>query len=183
MNAASGLSLSTAPTPAVPLKQDRGVRLIALYKFIKGTAGVIASLALGSLLATGRALSIDDLASHLEHHFAGAWSVRLAKALGTVLEPHHLRLAALALGLDGVFTLLEGWALHHGHWWGPWLVVVTTSSLLPFEVIALVHHIHAGRVAILILNLAIVGYLAARAAKHRMGASRSSMPSAPHPST
>ena len=47
----------------------------------------------------------------------------------------------------------------HGHWWGPWLVVVATASLLPFEVVSFVRHPHVGRALILVVNLAIVAYL------------------------
>ena len=64
---------------------------------------------------------------------------------------------------DGAFSLLEGWALFHGHWWGPWLVVIGTSALLPFEVVALVRHLHPVRALLFAGNVTIVWYLARKA--------------------
>ena len=49
-------------------------------------------------------------------------------------------------------SLVEGWALWHGHWWGPWLVVAATGSLLPFEVVAVVRQLHAVRVVLFFVN-------------------------------
>lgn len=139
--------------------RDSGIRLIAAYKFIKGGLGLALSLTLFILLGVGAAPSLQVLAAGVPHHFAGAWSIQVSKLLFSVTQPHHLLIVALALGLDGLFTVVEGWALRHGHWWGPWLVIVTTSSLLPFEVFALMHHVHAARVVVLTVNLAIVAYL------------------------
>jgi hypothetical protein len=48
-----------------------------------------------------------------------------------------IRFKCVEFSADGLFSLLEGWALFHGRWWGPWLVVIGTSALLPFEVVAL----------------------------------------------
>jgi uncharacterized membrane protein (DUF2068 family) len=67
--------------------------------------------------------------------------------------------------LDGVLTLCEGWALHRRFAWSPWLVVVATGSLLPFEVVELVRRPHAVRLVIFVVNLTIVCYLAARATR------------------
>jgi len=43
--------------------------------------------------------------------------------------------------------------------------VIATSSLLPFEVVAIVRHRRVGRMVLFIANVAIVVYLARRAAK------------------
>ncbi len=43
---------------------------------------------------------------------------------------------------------------------GPWLVVVTTSALLPFEVYEIAHRVSFVRVFALVMNVAIVVYLA-----------------------
>ena len=61
-----------------------------------------------------------------------------------------------------MLTLGEGWALHRRFRWAPWLVVVATGSLLPFEVVELVRRPHALRLAVFVVNLTIVCYLATR---------------------
>jgi uncharacterized membrane protein (DUF2068 family) len=73
----------------------------------------------------------------------------------------------VALVADGAASLVEAWALSRGHWWGPWLVVATTSALLPFELVALARHPHVGRFVVLAINAAIVAYLVVRTRRER----------------
>ena len=84
----------------------------------------------------------------------GAWSLELADLLVRASTRRGLWTLFVALVADGALTLVEAWALIRGHWWGPWLVVVATGSLLPFEVVALVRHPHLSRVVLLALNVA-----------------------------
>jgi uncharacterized membrane protein (DUF2068 family) len=148
-------------------RAERGLRLIIVYKVVRGAAALaVAAVMLGCLLS-GKAEFLSGVGPRLAHHFAGAWSVSLAKALISATKPGHLWLAALALAMDGAVTLLEGWALHHGHWWGPWLVVVTMSSLLPFELVAIARRFSPWRIAILACNVAIVAYLLRKALSER----------------
>jgi uncharacterized membrane protein (DUF2068 family) len=149
------LALATPQTPS----SDRGVRLITAYKLIKGSLALVLSVVLAVLLAVHATAPLSQIAATLPHHIAGAWSVKLARFLLRWAQPHHLMLVAVALALDGSLTLVEGWALRRGHGWGPWLVVATTSALVPFEVAALLRAVHATRVVALVLNVAIVEYL------------------------
>jgi uncharacterized membrane protein (DUF2068 family) len=73
----------------------------------------------------------------------------------------------LALALDGSLTLVEGWSLHKRYAWGPWLIVVATSLALPFEIASLLKEAQPARLAILIVNVALVLYLLRRALHHR----------------
>jgi len=74
----------------------------------------------------------------------------------------------IALAFDGILSVIEGWALLRGRWWAPWLVVLATGSLLPFEFIAFARRLNPVRAAVLAANLAIVVYLARKALReHR----------------
>ena len=152
---------------ATTVANDSGVRLIMLYKFVRGGLAALVSVVVVALLLAGKVSWLEGIGPYLDTRFTGAWSVSLAKVLIAATEPRHLWLAAIALGLDGAMTIIEGWALHHGHAWGPWLVVITTSSLLPFELISLAKHPHWGRFMLLVANVAIVAYLVQRALAHR----------------
>ena len=158
--------LESARQSIVP-QRDPGLRLIIAYKRIKGTLALALALTLLVLLLTHETRPIESIGVHVRNHFTGAWSVRLARLLLRAAEPQHLWFVTLALLMDGSLTMLEAWALHHGHWWGPWLVVAATSSLLPFEVIALVEHPHLGRLLAFVVNVAIVAYLVWRVRKER----------------
>ena len=53
----------------------------------------------------------------------------------------------------------EGVALYLRKPWAPWFTIGATSSLLPIEVIEIVREPHAGRIVVLIVNIAVVFYL------------------------
>ncbi len=67
-------------------------------------------------------------------------------------------------------SAFEGWALHRRFRWAPWVVVVAGSTLIPFEIVELARRARPSRVAILVVNLVIIGYLAARARREHAAA-------------
>jgi uncharacterized membrane protein (DUF2068 family) len=93
--------------------------------------------------------------------------LRLADLVVEASSRRALKTIVVALLADGSLTLVEGWALFHGHWWGPWLVVVATGALLPLEVVSLVRHPRIVRLLLLLVNVAIVVYLARTALRER----------------
>jgi uncharacterized membrane protein (DUF2068 family) len=145
------------------------VRLIILYKMVKGTLGVALAVILGVLLLLHDGTApLTAFAAWIRHHFVGAWSVHVVELVMSLASPSHVALVAVALLIDGIFTLLEGFALRSGRWWGPWLVVLATSTLIPFEVAAFVKHLRVGRALIIVVNTVVVVYLARRALReHR----------------
>lgn len=147
--------------------RPRGLRLIIAYKVGKGVLWLVLAAVLSVFMRLGLGDRLLSFADVLRHH-AHAWSLKLARLLVRADDPRVLWTLVAALLADGVASLLEGWALIYGHWWGPWLVVITTSSLLPFEIAAIARKPHALRLLLLLVNAAIVVYLARRAlAEHR----------------
>jgi uncharacterized membrane protein (DUF2068 family) len=140
--------------------------LIIAYKFVKGGLWFILAATILVMMHLGLEGRLEGLAYHLRHH-AHAWSLALAKLVVRAASRRGLWIIVVALLTDGTMTLIEGWALFHGRWWGPWLVVVATGSLLPFEVVTLLHHPHPVRFAVLMVNLVIVWYLAGKALRER----------------
>ncbi|WP_394841379.1 DUF2127 domain-containing protein [Pendulispora brunnea] len=144
------------------------LRLIILYKLVRGGLALVLAL-LVLILAVGHfGTPLADALSGALHHLAHPWAHRAGDALmKAVATNRYLYVAAFALGVDGTFTLLEGAALARGSWWGPWLVVISTSMLLPPEVVGLFRHASAVRAVILVLNVAIVAYLVSHARRTR----------------
>ncbi|MDP9148910.1 MAG: DUF2127 domain-containing protein [Myxococcota bacterium] len=160
------------------MRRERGLWVIIIYKLAKGSlwlafAGTLVALMQVHVPLGDRLLGV---AAHLRHH-SGAWSVALAELVVRAATRRGLWTIAFALTADGMVSLLEGWALFHGHWWGPWLVVVATGGFLPFEVVALLRRPTALRVALLVVNLAIVVYLALRAVRELRARARDRVPS------
>jgi len=148
------------------VRRERGLVVIIAYKLTKGALWLIFAAVLVTTMRLGIGDRMLGFAAHLRHH-SGAWSLDLANLVVRAASRKGLWTITVALVADGVLTLIEGWALLHGHWWGPWLVVVATGSLLPFEVFAFLRHPHAVRAAIFLTNLAIVAYLARKAMRDR----------------
>lgn len=148
--------------------RDRvGIRLVITYKLAKGIAQGVSAAVLTGLVLFGYGPELAHLADQLRRHVAGAWSLRLADWLVALASPHRLWEVVVALILDGAFTLFEGLSLERGYGWAPWLVVIATSSLLPFEIVSLARHPHEGRIVLLIVNLSIALYLLTKVRRER----------------
>jgi uncharacterized membrane protein (DUF2068 family) len=140
--------------------QPVGLRLITVYKFVKAALQVIAAVLLFYGAAHGLGARLADFAENLREHAVHAWSNLFAAAiLRFVHARHSLAFTADALLVDATIGCVEGWALSRGYTWGEWLVVGTTAFLIPFEIMALLHHVRVGRALLLVLNVAIVIYL------------------------
>ena len=139
-----------------------GERLIVGYKLAKAVVELLLCALLVSLGSAGVADGVRATAAMFRHHAVEVWSIELSERLVNVATARHVEVVALALLLDGLFSLFEGWALHRRYRWSRWLVVGATSSLLPFEVVSLFRHLRPGRAVLLFVNLLIVAYLLRR---------------------
>ena len=145
-----------------------GVRAIVLYKMAKAGVQLGVVLLAALLWPFGLPAVLRELALSLHHHATGGWAVSLATWLEQGSTPRGIRLSLLALGGDGTLTGIEAWALRRGRWWGPWLVVLATGALLPFELYELTRSPHLSRVLLLAANVVVVLYLARRAQHERV---------------
>jgi uncharacterized membrane protein (DUF2068 family) len=71
---------------------------------------------------------------------------------------HVKFIAVLSFG-DAVLSAIEGLALKARKSWAPWLVVIATGALLPWEAFELVVRPTWIRAVLFFLNLAVVVYL------------------------
>lgn len=141
---------------------DPAVRAIVLYKLVRGSVSVIAALLLAAVIARGGAASLQTLAHALREHWTTGVSGHIAAWLLGVLDVRHAWLATTGLLLDGVVTLVEGFALQRGYRWGYWLVVLVAAALVPFELWSWIDKPTVGRALLLLANLAMAAYLARR---------------------
>jgi uncharacterized membrane protein (DUF2068 family) len=136
-----------------------GLRIIVLYKALK--AIVQAGVAVGLCVAIwgGLATDLAGLARAAADRTVHPLLSRAALELAALATPRHLHVLAALLGADALVSAVEGWVLHRGYAWAPWLVVGATGALLPFELVELVHRPRAGVAVMLLANVAIVAYL------------------------
>jgi uncharacterized membrane protein (DUF2068 family) len=148
-------------------RRDTGLRLILAYKLGKAVLWLVLATVLGLLVTTGRIEPFREVARELRAHVASRWSLLLGQALVSALSVHGLRLLELGLGLDGLVSVLEAWALWRGHRWGPWLVALASALPIPLEIRELALRPSPWRALLLAVNLAIVAYLARWLRRHR----------------
>ncbi|HEU0046587.1 MAG TPA: DUF2127 domain-containing protein, partial [Nitrososphaera sp.] len=88
----------------------------------------------------------------------------IAHALSRVsnLTPKQLHEIGILTFIYAGLFLLEGVGLWSLKRWGEWITVVITGSLLPLEIYESIHHPTVLRVAVLLMNAAIVVYLVRR---------------------
>lgn len=144
-----------------------GVRAIIGYKTAKACVQLGLAALLCALWPFGLGEKVQELALAVRHHATHGWAIHLADLLAGSSSARKLELSLLALSLDGVLTAIEAWALRREKWWGPWLVVVASGSLLPFEVYEFVRTPHWPRALLFVVNLTIVVYLWRRARRER----------------
>jgi uncharacterized membrane protein (DUF2068 family) len=145
---------------------NRGLRLIALFKFTKAILLVAAGLGALKLLdpgivaraqSWGAALATSSDRQLVQH--------LLAQAMG--LPPGRLEVLAIGAFLyAGLFTT-EGVGLWLARRWAEYLTLVATASFVPIEAFEVVRRSSLPRVGALLLNLAVVGYLGYRLRRSR----------------
>jgi uncharacterized membrane protein (DUF2068 family) len=150
----------------------RGVRAIIGYKTLKAVVQLGLALLMCALWPLGLPDKVSELALSLRTHATHGWAIRLSDLLSGSSSARRIEFTIVALSLDGALTALEAWALHRGKWWGPWLVVVASGALLPFEVYEFWRFPRFSRAFVFAFNLAIVIYLWRRAARERTSSAR-----------
>ena len=138
-----------------------GLALIALFTLVKG---VVLSLVGAGLLrlvdpeiATFLAPAVELL--HLHGHSRLVHSLLLKVS---ALSSHSVFLMAYASLLYSVFLLIEGCGLWLEASWAGYMAVISTSVFLPVEFYEVLRQISLMHVTILLLNVAILGYLLAQ---------------------
>ena len=145
---------------------SRLIRAIAVFKLLK--AILMIAVGVGTLKLLHR-----DVASVLEH-----WVTMLGLDPGNEyinrllekaanLSPNKIKgLGIVSFIYAGLF-LTEGiglWLVKH---WAEWFTIIITSSLVPFEVYEIHRHPTPIKMLVLVINVAVVGYLLYRIRSER----------------
>jgi uncharacterized membrane protein (DUF2068 family) len=133
-----------------------GLVAIGIFKLVKS----VLLLCLGIGLVLGRDRDLGQVASHW---IDAVWIGRplfdsLLSKLSS-LDQRTLEHAATGSFVYSVLLSVEGIGLCCKKRWAEFLTVAITGSLLPFELYELLHHLTVTRVAITVVNAAILWYL------------------------
>jgi uncharacterized membrane protein (DUF2068 family) len=145
----------------VKASHSRLLRLIALFKLVK--AALLIAVGVGALK-----LIHKDVAGAVEHwvellrldpnnHYI---DTALEKASN--LTPDKIKQLGLGSMIYAGLFLTEGIGLWLEKNWAEWLTVIITSSLIPIELYEIYRNPTPVKIAVLLINVAIVAYLVYR---------------------
>jgi uncharacterized membrane protein (DUF2068 family) len=145
---------------------SRLVRVIAVFKLLK--AILMIAVGVGTLKLLHR-----DVASVLEHWVTmlgldpgNEYIARLLEKAAN-LSPNKIKgLGIVSFIYAGLF-LTEGIGLWLVKRWAEWFTIIITSSLVPFEVYEIHRHPTPIKILVLVINVAVVGYLLYRIRSER----------------
>jgi len=63
--------------------------------------------------------------------------------------------------------LTEGVGLAMGKRWAEYFTIIATSSFIPLEIYQIFHHANVTKIVLLLINVAVVWYLALELRRHR----------------
>ena len=145
-------------------EHDAFIKVIIVERIVK--AIVLIALAIGLLVAGEQGLlttwaryAQDQLNLDADDGVIVQLLLRLLLLIGSFSHVSVVAIAAIAYALlEGT----EGVGLAMRRRWAEYLTVIATGILIPYEAYEVIHHATLFKVGALLLNLAVVGYLAYR---------------------
>jgi uncharacterized membrane protein (DUF2068 family) len=146
---------------------DVWIVLIGILKLIKGIGLLILGVGLLKMMhrdvAAVAAHWIEVLRLDPENHYIHSALARVFR-----VTPKQLRELSAGTFIYSAVFLIEGAGLILRKHWAEYLALVTTGLFIPLEVYEIYHRFTWIRVAVLIVNVAIVWYLAARIKRRKL---------------
>jgi uncharacterized membrane protein (DUF2068 family) len=137
---------------------DRGLELIAAFKFLKALLLILAGAGALSLLRPATATEVREWLAALTIG-RGQQLVERALTILNVASPTRIRELGIASIAYGLLFATEGVGLWLEKRWAEWFTIVATGSLIPFEVYELSRRVTIPRALALVVNFAAVVYL------------------------
>jgi uncharacterized membrane protein (DUF2068 family) len=145
-------------------EHDAFIKVIIIERIVK--AAVLIALAIGLLIA-GRSGLLTMWSEYAENQLnlnAGNNVIvqLLLKLVVLVGKFNHVTLLAIGAFAYALLEGTEGVGLAMRRRWAEYLTVIATGVLIPYEAYEVFHRVTLFKVGALLLNLAVVGYLAYR---------------------
>ncbi len=135
-----------------------GLRLIAVFRLLKGALLLAVGIGALSLLHRDVAVVVEGWVNSLrvdpDNHFIHGLLLKLS-----LFDDTKLKQLSAGTFIYATLLLIEGVGLWLQKRWAEYLTVIATSLFIPLEIYELVERVTFTRLAILIINAAIVVYL------------------------
>ena len=139
-------------------KNSRGLWLIAAFKLLKGFA--LLAVAIGALK-----LLHKDVASEVEHWInylrVDPHNHHIDKLLAKLglLDDRKLKELSLGTFFYSALLITEGVGLALKQRWAEYFTIISTALLLPLEILEISRRVNFPRIALFVVNIAVVVYL------------------------
>ena len=145
-------------------EHDAFIKVIIVERIVKSI--VLIALAIGlfvageeGLLATWANYAQQELNLEAGNGLIIQLLLRVLLVIGTF---KHVTILAIGAVIYALLEGTEGVGLAMRRRWAEYLTVIATGILIPYEAYEVIHHATLFKVGALLLNLAVVGYLAYR---------------------
>lgn len=136
-----------------------GLWVIAVFKLLKGLALLAVGIGAHNLINK----DLDEVVDHWvdffridpNNHYIHGLLERF-----TNLDPHRLKALSFGTFFYAAVLLTEGVGLALGKRWAEYFTIIVTSSFIPLEIYEIALHITLMKVVLLLINIAVVAYLA-----------------------
>lgn len=142
-----------------PAANSRGLQIIAAFKLFKGLVLFAVGVGAAKLLHKDLAFEVERWADIFRVDPNSHYFRRLLEKFLT-LDDRKLRELSVGTLFYSALLLTEGTGLLLRKRWAEYFTIIATSSFLPLEVYELTKRISAPRIIVLLLNVAVVVYLA-----------------------
>lgn len=140
---------------------DRGIRLIAYFKFFKGILLVASGIGLLKLLHKDVAEVVNHWISTL-HFDPDNRHIHGVLLTASVVNQRQLKELGVGSVVYAGLFLTEGSALLMQKRWAKYLTAIITATFIPLELWELVEHFSTIRTVVIMVNVIILLYLAAK---------------------
>ena len=145
-------------------EHDAFIKVIIVERIVKSTVLLLGAI---GLLVAGRSGWLDRWGDYAENQLNldvghNVLVTLLFRLLAYVGAYNHITIIAVAGILYAALESTEGVGLAFRRRWAEYLTVIATGVLIPYEAYEVVRHATLLKVGALLLNLAVVGYLAYR---------------------
>jgi uncharacterized membrane protein (DUF2068 family) len=139
-------------------RQALGLRTVAAIEALKGA--LVLLLGFGALSLIHK--DLDEIAERLIDFLRINPHSRVSGfffALADRTTDRSLVLLAVGATIYSIVRFIEAYGLWHERAWAEWFALISGAVYLPWEVHALMHHPHAWKLAVLLINVFVVLYM------------------------
>lgn len=139
-------------------KHNKSLLIIAIFKFVKGCLLLAVAIGLLRLLHHDVAKTLTRIANALRVDPNNRYLLDLLAKAQLVSDKNIGVASGLTFVYSGLF-FVEGIGLYLEKVWAEFLTIIITSAFIPLEIFEIARHANIWKIATLLINIAIVGYL------------------------